>query len=69
MGHLRLVGDIALLNESAEHLQEMLKELQSESLVVGLQININKSEVMIRKHAENTLFSLGNATLEKVDEL
>lgn len=41
----------------------MLDELQSESLAVGLQANMSKFKVMINKHAESALFSLGNTML------
>lgn len=55
--------NIVLLDESAE-LQKMIEELHSKSFAVGLNINANKYKVMINKHAEHVVFSIGNETLE-----
>lgn len=67
LGHLRSADCmVALLSESAE-LQKRTEELRTESFTVGLKINRNKSKVMINKHAECVLFSIGNDTLEQVE--
>ncbi|WP_265430092.1 RNA-directed DNA polymerase, partial [Klebsiella pneumoniae] len=68
LNHLRFADDIVLLSESPAEMQKMLEELQSESLAVGLKINMNKSKVMINKHAKSTVFNLGSSVLEQVQE-
>lgn len=37
-------------------------------MAVGLQINMNKSKLMIKKHAESALFSIGGEILEQVEK-
>lgn len=54
--------------ESAERLQKMLEELQSESMAVGLKMNMNNYKVMMNKHAESALFRICNKTLDQVEE-
>lgn len=47
----------------------MLEELQSESVVVGLKVSMNKTKVAINKHAAKcALFSIHNKMLEHVEE-
>lgn len=43
LSHLRFADNIVLLGETAGHLQKILQELQSESMAVGLKINMNKN--------------------------
>lgn len=60
LSHLRFADDAVLFSYLGQHLQRMLQELYSESLVVGLKINISKSKVMVNRRAESFPFSLGN---------
>lgn len=47
-----------MLRYYAEHFQEMLEELQSQSKAVGKKIHKNKLTVVINKHAKPTDFSV-----------
>lgn len=49
-------------------MQTILGELLSESTVVGLKINMNKSKVMMNTHVKNVFFSLRDVALEEVTE-
>lgn len=59
LSHLRFADDIVLLSESTNQLQQMINSLHEESRKVGLEINLNKTNVMtnyIRRpiYLENT---------------
>lgn len=62
MSHLRFVDDIVLPSKSADNLQQMLEERQTESLPVGPLLNV------INEHGESDVFSLHDATVEHVEE-
>lgn len=49
-----------LLSESGEHLQEMAEELHTESPLVGLKMNVKRSEVVFDRPAQSIITSLGN---------
>lgn len=56
----RSVDDLVFLSESTAQLQlTKIDELQSESFAAELKTNMNKLKVMIRKHAECAIFSIG----------
>lgn len=56
-----------MFSEPGEHLQKMLRELQSESLAVGLKLSMNISKIKLNKHAGSALFSLGNERLKQIE--
>lgn len=58
---------MGFLRESAEQLQKMIEELQPESFGFRLKLNMNKSKLIIKKHTEFALFSMGNKMLERVE--
>lgn len=57
-----------MLTESAMQRRIFLEKHQSESLAVGLHVNLNTSKAMINKHAESALFIFQKATLEQGEE-
>ncbi|CAN7984050.1 unnamed protein product [Ixodes hexagonus] len=52
LSNLRFADDIVLISESGEDLQRMIQDLQKESSVVGLKINMKKSKVMSNPASE-----------------
>ena len=46
ISHLRFADDIIIFANSSEELQRMLQELNQESLIVGLSMNLKKTKIM-----------------------
>ena len=68
LNNLRFVNDIALISESAEELQEMLNDLNRESLKVGLKMNKSKTKVMFNDNVPKVEINIGIEALEEVHE-
>ena len=58
--HLRFADDIVLLSNYAEHLQEMLNDLNRESLKVGLKMHKGKTRVMFNDKAQHRVIRVDN---------
>ena len=69
ISHLRFADDIIIFANSSEELQRMLQELNQESLLVGLSMNLKKTKIMINNHAEvdNSMITIDNNIIEEVD--
>ena len=59
---------IVLISNNAEHLQEMLNNLNRESLKAGLRIHKGKNRVMLNDKAQRRVIRMDNKTLEVVEE-
>ena len=68
LNHLRFADDIVLIAESVEELQEMLNDLNRESLRVGLKMNKSKTKVMFNDNMQSEEIKIGTETLEEVNE-
>ena len=68
LNHLRFADDIVLISDNAENLQEMLNDLNKESLKVGLKMNRSKTKVMYNDRAQRRVIRIDNETLEEVEE-
>ena len=66
--HLRFSGDIILISNNAEHFQEMLNDLNRESLKVGLKMHKGKTRVMSNDKAQQRVIRVDNKALEVVEE-
>ena len=64
--HLRFADDIVLISNNAEHLQEMLNDLNRESLKVGLKMH--KGKTRVKDKAQHRVIRVDNETLEIVEE-
>ena len=53
LNNLKFADDIVLFADNLETLQEMMEELQTESIKTGLKINIDKTKIMINDHIKN----------------
>ena len=53
--HLRLADDIVLISNNAEHLQEMLNDLNIESLKLGIKMYKGKTRVMFNDKTQHNL--------------
>lgn len=65
LNHLRFADDIVLISESEADLQQMISELNSESLVAGLKMNIKKTKIMA---CEPTNITINNDPVEQITE-
>lgn len=65
LSHLRFADDIVLLSESTNQLQQMINSLHEESHKVGLEINLDKTNVMTN-HIKIPIY-LKNRPLNYVD--
>ena len=68
LSHLRFADDIVLIPNNAEHFQEMLNELNWESLKVGLQMHKGKTRVVFNDKAQRRVIKVDNEALEVVEE-
>ena len=68
LSNLRFADDIVLFSESAIGLQQMLEELNRESLKVGLKMNKKKTKIMFNRHIQAEQIQIQNEALEVVDE-
>ena len=68
LSNLRFADDIVLFSESANGLQQMLEELNRESLKVGLKMNKKKTKIMFNRHIQAEQIQIQNEALEVVDE-
>ena len=66
--HLRFADDIVLVSNNAEHLQELLNDLNRESLKVGLKMHKGKTRIMFNDKAKQRIIRVDNKTLEVVEE-
>ena len=68
LNNLRFADDIVLIAETANDLQEMLSDLNRESLKVGLKMNKRKTKVMFNTNVQSNTIKIDNETIEEVDE-
>ena len=66
--HLRFADDIVLISETAEDLQEMVSDLNKESLKVGLKMNKSKTKVMFNSKVQSKAIKIDGEDLEEVEE-
>ena len=69
ISHLRFADDIIIFANNSEELQKMLRELNQESLLVGLSMNLKKTKIMTNNQAEvdNLMITIDNNIIEEVD--
>ena len=65
--HLRFADDILILSHTPEELQGMIRELADESCKAGLNMNINKTKVMIGSNNQNFKIAVQGKDLETVE--
>lgn len=71
LNNLRFADDIVLTSEDPEEMKEMLEQIRTESLKVGLKMNIKKTKVMYNGNVQGPHLQgiqIGNDTIERVDE-
>ena len=71
LSNLRFADDIVLTSEDPEEMKEMLEQIRTESLKVGLKMNIKKTKVMFNgnvlgPHLQG--IKIGDDTIERVEE-
>ena len=66
--HLRFADDIVLISNNAEHLQEMLNDLNRESLKACFKMHKGKTIVMFNDKAQRRVIRVDNKALEEVEE-
>jgi hypothetical protein len=64
--NLRYADDIVLISHSAQSLEEMLTNLNTESKKVGLKINKTKTKLMFNKLAKSKAITIDNDQIEIV---
>ena len=52
INHLRYADDTTLMAESEEELQSLLMKIKEESETVGLELNIQKTKLMVSLHGK-----------------
>lgn len=68
ISHLRFADDIVLMSSNADELQEMLSQLNEESMKLGMKMNMKKIKVMFNKFTRETVVQLNTTEIEKVEE-
>ena len=68
LSHLRFADDIILFSDSANQLQQMVNELNRESLKVGLKMNKKKTKVMFNSLVQEERIEIQDEVLESVNE-
>lgn len=67
--NLRFADDVVLVSEKCEELEEMINELNRESLKVGLKMNREKTKVLFNPFVEEKTIMIGDLQLESVEEI
>ena len=67
LNNLRFADDIVLLSESADELQQLINDLNRESLKVGLKMNKKKTKVMFNSRVPLKQIHVQGEALEVVD--
>jgi hypothetical protein len=68
LNHLRFADDNLLICSSGEELQDMLKQLDTESSKLGLKMNMKKTKVMFNKYAPERAVTINGSVVERVEE-
>ena len=68
LSNLRFADDVALLSNLENELQSMITELDRQSTMVGLKINMQKTKVMYNNLGKEQRFEIGNSALEVVKD-
>ncbi|KAA5648860.1 hypothetical protein F3G64_36940, partial [Pseudomonas aeruginosa] len=64
--HLRFADDNVIMAETMENLSTMLKDLSRASIRVGLNMNKEKTKIMLNAHVAPTPVKIGSSTLEAI---
>ena len=65
--HLRFADDILLLSHDPLELQTMIRELSDASQMVGLNMNIKKTKVMMSNKLQNKTITVNGRVIEQVE--
>ena len=68
INNLRFADDIVLFSDSGEELQQMMEDLNRESLNVGLRMNRKKTKVMFNNLTQPMQIKIENEEIEAVQE-
>ena len=68
LSNLRFADDIVLFSNNGDELQQMIEDLNRESVRVGLKMNMQKTKIMFNSLAREQEFRIANQPLESVKE-
>ena len=68
LSNLRFADDIVLFSNNGDELQQMIEDLNRESVRVGLKINMQKTKIMFYSLAREQEFRIASQPLESVKE-
>ena len=68
INNLRFADDIVLVSTNGDEMEEMLNELDTESLKLGLKMNMRKTEIMYNSFADEKEVKINGIAVKKVEE-